>query len=58
MVSHTIGSSKAYFAYIGGEDKDPETGLSHIAHAACCLFFILEFEETHKEFDNRFKKGA
>lgn len=44
------------FAYIGGEDKDPETGLSHLAHACCCLFFILEFEETHIELDDRFKK--
>jgi hypothetical protein len=49
------------FAYIGGEDKDPETGISHLAHAACCLMFLLEFEETHPELDNRFKlprKGA
>jgi Domain of unknown function (DUF5664) len=44
------------YAYIGGEDKDPETGLSHLAHACCCLFFILEFEETHKELDDRYKK--
>jgi hypothetical protein len=29
------------FAYLGGEDKDPETGLSHIAHAMCCCMFIL-----------------
>jgi len=42
-------------AYIGGEDKDPETGLSHLAHAICCLMFILEFEETHKELDDRYK---
>lgn len=43
------------FAYIGGEDKDPETGLSHLAHASCCLMFVLEFEETHKELDDRYK---
>lgn len=41
--------------YIGGEDKDPETGLSHLAHAICCLMFVLEFEETHKELDDRHK---
>lgn len=49
------------FAYIGGENTDPETGISHLAHAACCLMFLLEFEETHPELDNRFKlprKGA
>ena len=25
----------------GGEDKDPETNLSHLAHAGCCLLFLL-----------------
>lgn len=31
------------FLWIRGEDKDPETGLSHMAHAGCCILFILEF---------------
>lgn len=48
-------SLRHIFAYIGGEDKDPETGISHLAHASCCLMFVLEFEETHKELDDRFK---
>jgi hypothetical protein len=26
-----------------GEDNDPETGLSHLAHAACCTLFMLAF---------------
>lgn len=26
-----------------GEDKDPETGFSHLAHAGCCLLFLLHF---------------
>lgn len=42
-------------AFIGGEDKDPETGLSHLAHCACCILFLLEFETTKKELDDRFK---
>lgn len=45
-------------AYIGGEDKDPETGLSHLAHCGCCIQFLLEFEETHKELDDRYKSEA
>lgn len=45
------------FAWLGGEDKDPETGLSHLAHASCCLMFLLEFEQTHKQLDDR-HKGA
>jgi hypothetical protein len=50
-------SLRHIFSYIGGEDKDPETGISHLAHAVCCLFFVLEFEETHKELDDRYKGG-
>lgn len=42
-------------AFNDGEDKDPESGLSHIAHAMCCLMFILEFEKTHTELDDRWK---
>lgn len=43
------------WAFIGGEDLDPETGLSHIAHAICCLLFVLEFTKTKPELDDRFK---
>lgn len=43
------------FAYLGGQDKDPETGISHLAHAICCLMFVLEFEVTHPELDDRYK---
>lgn len=43
------------FSFIGGEDKDPETGLSHLAHASCCLLMLLEFEKTHKKLDDRHK---
>ena len=42
-------------AFNDGEDKDPESGLSHIAHAMCCLMFLLEFEKTHPELDDRWK---
>jgi hypothetical protein len=33
-------------AYQKGELKDPETGLSHLAHASCGLMMLLEFEKT------------
>lgn len=29
------------FAWWKGEDFDEETGLSHLAHAACCVLFLL-----------------
>lgn len=31
-------------AYYQGEKTDKETGLSHLAHALCCLHFLMEFE--------------
>jgi hypothetical protein len=43
-------------AFNDGEDKDPESGLSHLAHAACCIMFLLEFEKTHPELDDRYKQ--
>jgi hypothetical protein len=27
-------------AWRGGEDLDPESGLPHLAHAACCVLFL------------------
>lgn len=31
--------------WAGGEKKDSETGKSHLAHAICCLLFLLWFEQ-------------
>ena len=42
-------------AFNRGEDCDPESNLSHLAHAACCLMFLIEFEKTHTELDDRYK---
>lgn len=30
------------WAWKRGERIDPETGRNHLAHAACCLFFLYE----------------
>jgi hypothetical protein len=32
-------------AYRSGETLDSESGLGHLAHATCCLMFMLELEE-------------
>ncbi len=37
MMRHVLASAK-------GEKVDSETGLSHLAHAACCVLFMLELE--------------
>lgn len=43
-------------AFADGEDLDEETGLSHLAHARCCLAFLLEYLHTHPELDDRYGK--
>lgn len=42
-------------AWSDGETNDPETGLSHLAHASCGLMFLLEYAQTHPELDDRYK---
>ena len=37
----------------GGEDKDPETGYSHLAHAGCCILFLLAYEKRGLGKDDR-----
>ena len=41
------------FAWWNGELYDRETGYNHLAHAICELMFLLEFDETHPEKDDR-----
>lgn len=42
-------------AWKDGEDNDPESGLNHLAHAGCCVSFLLEYLKTHPEMDDRWK---
>lgn len=35
-------------AWWGGEKKDSETNLSHLAHATCCLLFLMWFDKDKK----------
>ena len=44
------------WAWWGGEDKDPETGLSHLAHAGCCVLFMIAFEKRGVGTDDRDKR--
>ena len=36
-------------AHVKGEQLDPETGVSHLAHAGCCILFMLglDLEKAH-----------
>jgi hypothetical protein len=40
-------------AWWGGESNDAESGCSHLAHAGCCLVFLLEFERLGLSLDDR-----
>ncbi len=42
------------FAWWQGEDRDAETGKSHLAHAGCCLLFLMEYERNTWGTDDRF----
>jgi hypothetical protein len=41
------------FAWIGGQDKDPESGQSHMAHVAACMLLVLDAETQGKAIDDR-----
>ncbi|WP_051017873.1 dATP/dGTP diphosphohydrolase domain-containing protein [Bartonella vinsonii] len=40
-------------AWFDGENKDVESDLSHLAHAACCLLFLMESEAKQIGHDDR-----
>jgi hypothetical protein len=43
--SRLLGAALRHlFSWARGEDRDPETGLSHLAHAACTVLFLLSHE--------------
>jgi hypothetical protein len=42
------------YAFADGEDLDKETGLSHLAHARCCLAFLLEYQGKSLGKDDRY----
>lgn len=51
-----LGSSLRHLlAFMRGEDKDPESGLSHLAHLACNALFLLEHQLKGLGKDDRFK---
>ena len=43
-------------AWWDGEDLDPETSKSHLAHAGCCIMMLLYYVIFKKGKDDRFKE--
>lgn len=45
-------------AFWGGETHDPETGSHHMAAVAFHAFALLEYAESHPEFDDRYVEAS
>jgi hypothetical protein len=49
-----LGASLRHIsAFQQGQDKDPETGQSHLAHAACNLLFLITLQLRNRGKDDR-----
>jgi hypothetical protein len=56
--SRLINSAMRHLAaFADGEDNDPETGLSHIAHLRCNTGFLLEHIKYGLGMDDRYKRA-
>ncbi len=56
--SRLVAAARRHLAaFNDGEDIDPESGLPHIDHVACCIMFLSEYgkHEKYKRFDDRYK---
>lgn len=40
------------FAYMRGEDNDPESGLSHMSHAGCNVLFLIHYHKNKSRYKN------
>lgn len=43
-------------AWLSGENLDPESGQSHLAHAATQLMILMIHQHEHPECDDRYKE--
>lgn len=41
------------YAFMNGEDIDPESGISHIGHVLCNAMFLSNYLKHREEFDDR-----
>jgi len=51
-------SIRHIYAFSEGEDFDPESQISHLAHAICNLMFLLEYSHSKVGQDDRFLKKS
>ncbi len=54
-----IAAAKRHMAqWLDGQDDDPESGVSHLAHARACLGILLDAQATGHLVDDRPVPGA
>jgi hypothetical protein len=41
-------------AFSSGQDRDPESGVNHMAHVMCNAAFLLNFDKHQRRFDDRY----
>jgi hypothetical protein len=51
----TAAMLRHLFAFMRGEDIDPESGLPHIDHLGCCWMFLSYHSKVNKHLDDRYK---
>jgi hypothetical protein len=55
-IGRLIGAALRHtFAFMRGEDTDPESGLPHLAHAMCSIMFAMWTVRHHPGLDDRWK---
>ena len=55
--SRLVGAALRHIhAFNDGEDKDPESGYSHIGHAMCCLMFLMGTIKHNPDMDDRYNR--
>lgn len=52
----TAAALRHLYAYIGGQNTDPESGLCHLGHARACLAMHLHCDQLGTLRDNRFRR--
>jgi len=53
--SRMVGAAMRHIvAFNDGENTDPESGISHLAHAVCGLIFLLEYQHNNLGEDDRY----
>ena len=55
---YSSGALRHIFAHLDSENLDPESGLSHLAHAICCLLFKLEIELENAKIEEEDPREA